>query len=82
FRTRQAVSKHLEAGARRVILTVPAKDELDATVVLGVNDDDLTPDVHIVSNASCTTNCLAPIAKILDDEFGIRRGVMTTVHAY
>ena len=82
FRTREAVMKHVEAGAKRVILTVPAKDELDATVVLGVNDDDLSSDVHIVSNASCTTNCLAPIAKILDDEFGIKRGVMTTVHAY
>ena len=82
FRTRKAVMKHIEAGAQRVILTVPAKDELDATVVLGVNDDDLGSDVRIVSNASCTTNCLAPIAKILDDEFGIRRGVMTTVHAY
>ena len=82
FRTRQAVMKHVEAGAKRVILTVPAKDQLDATVVLGVNDDDLVPDVQIVSNASCTTNCLAPIAKILDDEFGIKRGVMTTVHAY
>jgi len=82
FRTREAVMKHVEAGAQRVILTVPAKDELDATVVLGVNDDDLGPDVHVVSNASCTTNCLAPIAKILDDEFGIKRGVMTTVHAY
>jgi glyceraldehyde 3-phosphate dehydrogenase len=82
FRTREQVAQHLAAGAKRVVLTVPAKDELDATVVLGVNDDDLGPDVQIVSNASCTTNCLAPIAKILDDEFGIRRGVMTTVHAY
>ena len=82
FRTREAVMKHVEAGAKRVILTVPAKDELDATVVLGVNDDDLRSDVYVVSNASCTTNCLAPIAKILDDEFGIKRGVMTTVHAY
>ena len=82
FRTREAVMKHVEAGAERVILTVPAKDELDATVVLGVNDDDLRSDVYVVSNASCTTNCLAPIAKILDDEFGIKRGVMTTVHAY
>jgi glyceraldehyde 3-phosphate dehydrogenase len=82
FRTREQVSKHIEAGAKRVILTVPAKDELDATVVLGVNDEDLGPNVEIVSNASCTTNCLAPIAKILDDEFGIKRGVMTTVHAY
>jgi glyceraldehyde 3-phosphate dehydrogenase len=82
FRTREQVSKHLEAGAGRVILTVPAKDELDATVVLGVNDDDLGPEDRIVSNASCTTNCLAPVAKVLDDTFGIRRGVMTTVHAY
>jgi glyceraldehyde 3-phosphate dehydrogenase len=82
FRTRDAVSKHLEAGAKRVILTVPAKDELDATVVLGVNDADLEADDQIVSNASCTTNCLAPIAKILDDAFGIKRGLMTTVHAY
>jgi glyceraldehyde 3-phosphate dehydrogenase len=82
FRTREAVNKHIEAGAKRVILTVPAKDELDATVVLGVNDEDLTDDVHILSNASCTTNCLAPVAKVLDDSFGIKRGVMTTVHAY
>jgi glyceraldehyde 3-phosphate dehydrogenase len=82
FRTREKVAQHLQAGARRVILTVPAKDELDATVVLGVNDGDLQPAVRIVSNASCTTNCLAPIAKILDDEFGIIRGLMTTVHAY
>jgi len=82
FRTRDTVAKHLEAGARRVILTVPAKDELDATVVLGVNDHDLEADDQIVSNASCTTNCLAPIAKILNDAFGITRGVMTTVHAY
>ncbi|MBN2112924.1 MAG: type I glyceraldehyde-3-phosphate dehydrogenase [Acidimicrobiia bacterium] len=82
FRSRAEVAKHLEAGAKRVILTVPAKDELDATVVLGVNDDDLGADARIVSNASCTTNCLAPIAKILDEAFGIRRGIMTTVHAY
>jgi len=82
FRTREAVAKHVEAGAKRVILTVPAKDELDATVVLGVNDEDLGPEDQIVSNASCTTNCLAPIAKILDDAFGIERGLMTTVHAY
>jgi glyceraldehyde 3-phosphate dehydrogenase len=82
FRTRAEVAKHLEAGAKRVILTVPAKDELDATVVLGVNDHDLEADDRIVSNASCTTNCLAPIVKILDEAFGIKRGVMTTVHAY
>ncbi len=82
FRTKHAVSQHIEAGAKRVILTVPAKDELGATVVLGVNDEDLGKDDKIVSNASCTTNCLAPIVKILDDEFGIKRGLMTTVHAY
>ena len=82
FRTRQDVSKHLDAGAGRVILTVPSKDPLDATVVLGVNDHDLTADTRLISNASCTTNCLAPVAKVLDDEFGIERGVMTTVHAY
>jgi len=82
FRTRDAVMKHVDAGAKRVILTVPAKDAIDATVVLGVNDEALVQNVQIVSNASCTTNCLAPIAKILDDEFGIKRGVMTTVHAY
>jgi len=82
FRSRAQVAKHLEAGAKRVILTVPAKDELDATVVLGVNDADLGADARIVSNASCTTNCLAPVAKVLDDAFGLKRGVMTTVHAY
>ena len=82
FRDREKVSKHLEAGAKRVILTVPSKDALDATVVLGVNDEDLGPDDLLISNASCTTNCLAPIAKVLDDAFGIARGVMTTVHAY
>jgi glyceraldehyde 3-phosphate dehydrogenase len=82
FRDRAKVSKHIEAGAKRVILTVPAKDALDATVVLGVNDAALGPEVRLVSNASCTTNCLAPIAKVLDEEFGIKRGVMTTVHAY
>jgi glyceraldehyde 3-phosphate dehydrogenase len=82
FRDREKVSKHLAAGAQRVILTVPPKDALDATIVLGVNDADLKPGVRLVSNASCTTNCLAPVAKVLDDEFGIVRGVMTTVHAY
>ncbi len=80
--TREALEKHLAAGARRVILTVPAKDEIDATIVMGVNDDTLVPEHRIVSNASCTTNCLAPIAKILDESFGIEEGFMTTVHAY
>lgn len=82
FRDRASLKKHLEAGAKRVVLTVPAKDDIDETIVLGVNDDLLDADDLIVSNASCTTNCLAPLAKILDDSFGIRRGVMTTVHAY
>jgi glyceraldehyde 3-phosphate dehydrogenase len=82
FRDRASLQKHLEAGAKRVVLTVPAKDEIDETVVLGVNDDALDSGDIIVSNASCTTNCLAPLAKVLDDAFGIRKGVMTTVHAY
>ena len=82
FRDRAKVSQHFAAGAKRVILTVPSKDPLDATVVLGVNDADLVASAQLISNASCTTNCLAPIAKVLDDSFGIVRGVMTTVHAY
>ena len=82
FRARADLTLHLEAGARRVLLTVPAKDAIDATVVLGVNDDVLRPEHRIVSNASCTTNCLAPVAKVLDASFGIDAGVMTTVHAY
>ena len=80
--TREVLAKHLEAGARKVVLTVPAKDEIDAMIVMGVNDDTLRPEHRIVSNASCTTNCLAPIAKILDERFGIEEGFMTTVHAY
>jgi glyceraldehyde 3-phosphate dehydrogenase len=82
FRERAPLEKHLAAGAKKVLLTVPAKDEIDATIVLGVNDDDLKPEHRIVSNASCTTNCLAPVAKILDDSFGIEEGFITTVHAY
>ncbi|HUG07834.1 MAG TPA: type I glyceraldehyde-3-phosphate dehydrogenase [Acidimicrobiia bacterium] len=82
FRDKASLQKHLDAGAKRVILTVPAKDEIDETIVLGVNDDALDSSDLIVSNASCTTNCLAPLAKVLNDEFGIRKGVMTTVHAY
>ncbi len=82
FRDRASLQKHLDAGAKRVILTVPSKDEIDDTIVLGVNDSDLDAGDLIVSNASCTTNCLAPLAKVLDDAFGIRKGVMTTVHAY
>jgi glyceraldehyde 3-phosphate dehydrogenase (phosphorylating) len=82
FRARADLEKHLEAGARRVLLTVPAKDAIDATVVIGVNDDVLRQEHRIVSNASCTTNCLAPVAKVLDEAFGIEAGFMNTVHAY
>ncbi|RLD80242.1 MAG: type I glyceraldehyde-3-phosphate dehydrogenase [Bacteroidetes bacterium] len=82
FRTRESLVSHLEAGAKRVILTVPSKDEIDCTVVLGVNDDELKPEHKIISNASCTTNCLAPMAKVLNDSFGIKEGLMTTTHAY
>jgi glyceraldehyde 3-phosphate dehydrogenase len=82
FRLREQVAWHLEAGAKRVILTVPAKDKVDKMIVLGVNDEDLKDEDLIVSNASCTTNCLAPVAKVLHDEFGIVEGLMTTVHAY
>jgi glyceraldehyde 3-phosphate dehydrogenase len=82
FRERAPLEKHLAAGAKKVLLTVPAKEEIDATIVLGVNDDQLKAEHRIVSNASCTTNCLAPIAKIIDDSFGIEEGFITTVHAY
>jgi glyceraldehyde 3-phosphate dehydrogenase len=82
FTDRAGASKHLEAGAERVIISAPAKDP-DVTIVLGVNDADYQPDKHkVVSNASCTTNCLAPIAKVLDDSFGLESGWMTTIHAY
>ncbi|MFO7901119.1 MAG: type I glyceraldehyde-3-phosphate dehydrogenase [Planctomycetota bacterium] len=73
---------HLDAGAKKVILSAPAKDQPDLTVVLGVNDDQLTGDMKCVSNASCTTNCLAPVAKVLHDTFGIESGLMTTIHGY
>ena len=82
FRTKAQLENHLTAGAKRVVLTVPAKDEIDYTVVLGVNDDGLKPEHRIVSNASCTTNCLAPMAKVLNDSFGIELGVINTIHAY
>lgn len=82
FRTQETAGKHIEAGAKKVIITAPAKDP-DVTVVLGVNHEDYDPDAHtIISNASCTTNCLAPMAKVLDDSFGIDHGMMTTIHAY
>ncbi len=82
FRTREELQPHLEAGSKRVILTVPAKDEIDFTIVIGVNDDGLKPEHRIISNASCTTNCLAPMAKVLNNAFGIKEGLMTTTHAY
>jgi glyceraldehyde 3-phosphate dehydrogenase len=82
FTKREQLQKHLEGGAKKVILTVPASDEIDATIVIGVNDDTLKPEHRLVSNASCTTNCLAPIAKILHERFGIEEGFVTTVHAY
>jgi glyceraldehyde 3-phosphate dehydrogenase len=82
FTQKEQIQKHLDAGAKKVILTVPAKGEIDATIVMGVNDDTLRPEHRLVSNASCTTNCLAPVAKILDERFGLEEGFMTTVHAY
>ena len=82
FADRKSLEKHIEAGAKKVVLTVPPKDAIDATVVLGVNDDDIKEDSKLISNASCTTNCLAPIAKVLNDNFGIKSGLMTTIHAY
>ncbi|MBN2031058.1 type I glyceraldehyde-3-phosphate dehydrogenase [bacterium] len=82
FRKREQIAMHLSAGAKKVLLSVPAKDEIDATIVLGVNDDDLKPEHQIVSNASCTTNCLAPVVKVLHDTFGVQEGLMTTIHAY
>jgi glyceraldehyde 3-phosphate dehydrogenase (phosphorylating) len=82
FASREGCTKHLDAGAKKVVLTVPAKDEIDAMVVMGVNQEILKPEHRIISNASCTTNCLAPVAKVLDDAFGIQHGLMTTVHAY
>ena len=82
FRQRAQLENHLTAGAKKVILTVPPKDEIDYMVVLGVNDDGLTEDHNIISNASCTTNCLAPMAKVLHEAFGIELGVINTIHAY
>ena len=82
FRKREQVAAHLAAGASKVVLTVPPKDEIDAMVVLGVNDEALKPEHKIVSNASCTTNCLAPVVKVLNDRFDVHYGLMTTIHAY
>ncbi|MCY7617708.1 MULTISPECIES: glyceraldehyde-3-phosphate dehydrogenase [Bacillus] len=82
FNSKEQAMGHIDAGAKKVILTAPGKNE-DITIVMGVNEDDLDPEKHvIISNASCTTNCLAPVVKLLDDEFGIDNGLMTTVHAY
>jgi len=82
FRKREQCAMHITAGAKKVILTVPSKDPIDRTIVLGVNDEMLKPGDQIVSNASCTTNCLAPVAKVLNDNFTIVHGFMTTIHAY
>lgn len=82
FRTREKLQQHIDAGADRVVLTVPAKDDIDFMVVLGVNDEQLEPAHRIISNASCTTNCLAPMVRVLNDSFGVIEGVMNTVHAY
>lgn len=81
FTTREKAAALLEAGAKRVIVSAPATD-VDATIVFGVNDDVLTPDMKVISNASCTTNCLAPVAYVLDEAFGIERGYMVTIHSY
>jgi len=82
FCTRALLNQHLDAGAKRIILTVPAKDDIDNMIVIGVNDGSLTSEHKIISNASCTTNCLAPMAMILHDNFGIEFGVINTIHAY
>jgi len=82
FTSREAASKHIAAGGKKVIISAPAKDKIDATIVMGVNDKSITGAEEIVSNASCTTNCLAPMAKVLHENFGIVKGFMTTVHAY
>ena len=82
FRTREKCALHLQAGAKKVLLTVPAKGAIDATIVMGVNEDMLKPEHAVISNASCTTNCLAPMVKVLNDNFGVVRGLMNTIHGY
>ena len=82
FRKKEQCMMHVQAGAKKVLLSVPAKDEIDAMIVMGVNDGDLKAEDIVISNASCTTNCLAPMVKVLHDAFGVVRGLMTTVHAY
>lgn len=81
FQSKEAASAHIDAGAKKVIISAPAKG-VDATIVYGVNHEDITPDMTVISNASCTTNCLAPFAKVLNDEIGIESGLMNTIHAY
>lgn len=82
FRTKEGAAKHLTAGAEKVIISAPAKDQVDATVVLGVNNEVLQADHKIISNASCTTNCLAPVMKVITDNFKVSSAFMTTIHAY
>ncbi|OHB91916.1 MAG: type I glyceraldehyde-3-phosphate dehydrogenase [Planctomycetes bacterium RIFCSPHIGHO2_12_FULL_51_37] len=82
FTSREACEKHIKAGAKKVILSAPPKDKLDAVIVIGVNNKALRPEHKIISNASCTTNSLAPMAKVLNDKFGVEKGLMTTIHAY
>ncbi len=82
FTKKADCAKHLEAGAKKVILSAPAKDRIDATIVMGINENALRPEHKIVSNASCTTNCLGPLAKVINDNFQIEKGLMTTIHAY
>jgi glyceraldehyde 3-phosphate dehydrogenase len=82
FRTLEQLNLHLEAGAKRVLLTVPCKDDLESTIVMGVNDHVVKVDSRIISNASCTTNCAAPVAMVMHENFGIKRGLLNTIHAY
>ncbi len=82
FRTREKAALHLKAGAKKVVISAPAKSPVDATIVLGINDADLKADMEVISNASCTTNCLAPMVKVLNDNFGIEWGFINTIHAY
>lgn len=82
FTKREKIELHIKAGAKKVVLTAPAKDEIDATIVMGVNENILTGKEVILSNASCTTNCLAPMVKVLHDNFKVKKGMMTTIHAY
>ncbi|MFK8077547.1 MAG: type I glyceraldehyde-3-phosphate dehydrogenase, partial [Granulosicoccus sp.] len=82
FKNREKAGMHIQAGAKKVIISAPGGADIDATVVFGVNEGDLKASDQIISNASCTTNCLAPLAKVLNDSVGIKRGLMTTIHAY